>query len=314
MVQFLVRRVLTGIAMIFAITVITFTLLFANSGEVARDLLGQFASEEAVQARAAELGLNYPLHIQYFNWLSRAIRGDLGESWFRAISVTEFIGQRLAVTLSLTLLAISLTAILATVLGVFAALHQGSLVDRFIQTFSLAGAAIPGFLIALALVVVFALNLGWFNPTGFTDPSESIPGWLHSITLPVIALLIGGVAGASQQIRGAMIDTLNQDYIRTLRSRGLPTRSIVFKHALRNAAGPGLSIIGLQFIGLLGGVVVIENLFAIPGLGLISARSTVQGDIPVVMGLVVTVAIIVITVNLVIDIAQGWLNPKVRVS
>jgi peptide/nickel transport system permease protein len=314
MVTFLGRRLATGVAMIFAITVITFSLLFATSGEVARDLLGQFASEEAVQARAAELGLNYPLHIQYLNWLQRAIRGDLGDSWFRASSVTDLLGQRLGVTLSLVLLAVTLSAIVATILGVTAALKQGSIIDRVIQTFSLGGAAIPGFLIALGLVMVFALNLGWFSPTGYTDPSVSITGWLRSITLPVTALVIGGVAGASQQIRGAMIDTLNQDYIRTLRSRGLPTRSIVFKHALRNAAGPGLSIIGLQFIGLLGGVVVIENLFAIPGLGLISARSTVQGDTPVVMGLVVVVALIVIAVNLVIDLLQGWLNPKVRVQ
>ena len=182
------------------------------------------------------------------------------------------------------------------------------------QFFSLLGAAVPNFLIALAFVMLFSLQLGWVAPTGFTDPTESIGGWLASIALPVGALLVAGVASSAQQVRGAMIDALNQDYIRTLRARGLPTRSVVFKHALRNAAGPGLSVLALQFVALLGGAIVIENLFAIPGLGSLSARSTIQGDIPVIMGVVVTIAIIVIVVNILIDIVHGWLNPKVRVS
>jgi peptide/nickel transport system permease protein len=183
-----------------------------------------------------------------------------------------------------------------------------------VQFCSLLGASIPNFLIALAFIMLFSLTLGWLRPTGFVAPTESVIGWLASVALPVAALVVAGTAASAQQIRGAMIDALNQDYVRTLRARGLPTRSIVFKHALRNAAGPGLSILALQLVALLGGAIVIENLFALPGMGALSVRSTVQGDIPVVMGVVVTIAILEIVVNIVIDILHGWLNPKVRVA
>jgi len=300
--------------MVFAISVVVFSMLYINAGGAARRILGDFASDEAVARLHEELGLYQPLPVQYFNWLTGALRGDFGTSWFRPTEVNEMIGVRLPATLSLVTVSLILSAILAMFVGVYAALKRGTWIDRAVQTLSIGGAAIPGFLFAIALVFVFAINLGWFAPTGFTQPTESVGGWVHSITLPVIALLIGGVAPSAQQIRAAMINVLSQDYVRTLRSRGLLPRSGIFKHALRNAAGPGLSVIALQFVGMLGGVVIIENLFNIPGFGSLIAASSTQGDIPVIMGLVVTVAIIVTLVNLLLDVAQGWLNPKVRVS
>jgi len=314
MFSFLARRLLYGVLMILAISFLAFTLLYLSGGDIARTLLGDFASEAAVRQRAYELGLDRPILVQYWDWLTSAFRGDFGDSWFRAASVSDLLTSRLAVTLSLVLVSITLTAIIAMVAGVWAALHHGGLTDRLIQTLSLAGAAIPNFLIALALVTIFAIQLRWLPPTGFTAPATSVSGWLRSITLPVIALVIAGVASSAQQFRSAMIDVLQQDYIRTLRSRGLPIRSIIFRHALRNAAGPGMSVLALQFVGLLAGTVVIENLFAIPGMGSLTVQSTLAGDIPVIMGLIVLVAIVVVAVNLLIDVMQGWLNPKVRIS
>ena len=314
MLTFVARRLANGIAMLFVISSVAFLLLYLTGGDIARTILGEFATEEAVRQRAYELGLDQPLLTRYWDWLSSALTGNFGDSWFAASSVSDLVLSRLAVTLSLVGLAVLLIALVATAIGVFAAVHRGGLADRFVQFFSLMAAAVPPFLIALAFVMLFSLQLGWLAPSGFTAPSDSIPGWLASVALPVGALLVAGVAGSAQQVRGAMVDTLNQDYIRTLRSRGLPFRSVVLKHALRNAAGPGLSVLALQFIALLGGAIVIENLFAIPGLGSLSARSTIQGDIPVIMGVVVTISIIVIVVNLVIDIVHGWLNPKVRVA
>jgi peptide/nickel transport system permease protein len=179
---------------------------------------------------------------------------------------------------------------------------------------SLVGTAIPGFLIALGLVVVFAIDLGWVAPTGYVQFTTSPQGWVGSIILPVIALSLGGIAGVTQQIRGSMLDSLRQDYVRTLKSRGLSSRSVVLKHVLRNAAGPGLAVLGVHFVGLLGGVVIIEQIFAIPGIGQVAVTATSQGDIPLVMGLVVATAILVVLLNLVVDLAQGWLNPKVRLS
>lgn len=314
MFTFVARRLANGVAMLFVISSAAFLLLYLTGGDIARSIMGEFATEEAVRLRATQLGLDQPLLTRYWDWLSSALTGDFGTSWFAPSSVTNLVLTRLAVTLSLVGLAVLLIAVVATLLGVFAALNRGGLLDRFIQFFSLLGAAVPNFLIALAFIMVFSLQLGWLRPTGFVSPSTSIIGWLASVALPVGALVVAGTAASAQQIRGAMIDSLNQDYVRTLRARGLPTRSVVFKHALRNAAGPGLSILALQFVALLGGAIVIENLFALPGMGSLSVRSTVQGDIPVVMGVVVTIAIMVIVVNLIIDIVQGWLNPKVRVA
>ena len=207
--------------------------------------------------------------------MSDALHGDLGASWFTGQPVAEAITSRLAVTLSLVIGATVLTAVVSVVLGVVAATRRGW-VDRVVQFLSVLGFAVPGFLVALGLVTVFAINLGWFQPTGYTQFAESPSGWLSSITLPVIALSLGSIAGVAAQVRGSVIDALRLDYVRTLRSRGLPERRVVYKHVLRNAAGPALSVLALQFVGLLGGAVIVEQIFAIPGLGQVAVGATAQ--------------------------------------
>ncbi len=313
MVTFLIRRVLSGVAMLVVISTLAFALLYLTGTDIARNLLGDNASAEAVELRAQQLGLDQPLVTRYLDWLGGALHGDLGTSWFGGAPVIDVLGSRLGVTLSLVVISTLISAVVATALGVWAAVRRGW-VDRVVQVLSLGGAAIPNYLIALGLVSLLAINLGWFAPTGYVRPQVSAGGWIASVTLPVLALTIGCIAGTAQQVRSSMIDALRQDYVRTLRSRGLSERSIVYRHVLRNAGGPGLSILALQFVGLLGGAVVIEQMFAIPGLGSLSVSSTLQGDIPVVMGVVVVVAVIVIVVNLLIDILHGWLNPKARVA
>ena len=238
---------------------------------------------------------------------------SFGTSWFTSQPVSDAILSRLSVTLSLVFGATLLIAVVSVVLGVLAA-TRGGIVDTIVQVLSLIGTAIPGFLIALGLVLVFAINLGWFKPTGYVQFADSPAGWLGSITLPVIALSLGGIAGVTQQIRGSMLDSLRQDYVRTLRSRGISPRSVILKHVLRNAAGPALAVLGVHFVGLLGGAVIIEQMFAIPGMGQVAVTATSQGDIPLVMGLVLATAVLVVLLNLVVDLAQGWLNPKVRLS
>jgi peptide/nickel transport system permease protein len=313
MLMFVLRRVLSGIVLLFVISSLAFFLLYIGGGDIARRILGQSATPDAVAAKTAELGLNEPLLTQYVSWLSHALTGDLGTSWFTGEPVTTGITSRLAVTLSIVIGATVLTAIVAVLLGVWAAVRRGW-VDKLVQGVSILGFAIPGFLIALFLVLVFALKLGWFVPTGYVAFTDSPAGWVSTVTLPIIALAIGGIAGVAAQVRGSVLDGLRQDYVRTLRSRGLSYNRVVFKHVLRNAGGPALAVLGLTFVGLIGGAVVVEQVFAIPGLGQVAVTSTTQGDIPMVMGLVVATAIIVVVVNLIIDLAQGWLNPKVRLS
>ena len=313
MFRFILRRLLSGVVLLFVISTIAFSLLYIGGGDIARRILGQMATPETVAQKTEELGLNRPLYVQYFDWLGNAVQGDLGASWFTGQQVTEGITSRLAVTLSIVLGAIVLIAIVSILLGVWAAI-RGGWADKFVQAVSILGFAIPGFLIALGLVTLFALNLKVFKPTGYTPFTESPAGWAATVTLPIIALAIGGIAGVAQQVRGSVVDALRQDYVRTLRSRGLSYNRVVFKHVLRNAGGPALAVLAVQFVGLLGGAVIVEQIFAIPGLGQVSVQATSQADIPMVMGLVVAIAIIVVIVNLLIDLLQGWLNPKVRLS
>lgn len=313
MLPFIGRRLLTGLVLLFAITTIGFTLLYLGSGDIARNILGESASQETVALKAHELGLDQPVLTQYTTWLAQAVRGDLGASWFTGQPVTTAILSRLAVTLSLVIGAVLLIAIVATALGLLAATQRGW-VDRVAQFVALIGHAIPGFLVALALVLVFALGLGWFQPTGYVPFLTSPVGWLATVTLPIIALSLGGIASVSQQVRGATIDALRNDYVRTLRSRGLSERRIILKHVLRNAGGPAIAVLAVAFVGLLGGAVIVEQVFAIPGLGQVAVQATTLGDVPLVMGLLVITAIIVIVFNLLVDLFQGWLNPKVRLS
>jgi peptide/nickel transport system permease protein len=313
MLKFVLRRLAGGMVLIVVLTTITFFLLYLSGGDIARRILGQDATPDTVKQKAQELKLDRPLLTQFGDWLSHAVKGDLGVSWFTGEDVAHAITSRLAVTLSLVIGAVVLTAVVSVVLGVLAA-TRGGWVDRTVQVVTVLGHAIPGFLVAIGLVTVFAINLGWFKPTGYTKFADSPSQWLSSITLPVIALALGSIAGVAAQIRGSIIDAARQDYVRTLRSRGLSETRVIYKHVLRNAAGPALSVLALQFVGLLGGAVIVEQIFAIPGLGQVAVTATGQGDIPLVMALVLVTAIIVVVVNLIVDLLQGWLNPKVRVG
>lgn len=313
MIGFIAKRLASGVGLIVALVVLTYFLLQFGNTEIAQRIAGQAASPEAVAQVEARLGLDRPLLEQFGSWVASAVQGDLGRSWFSGQPVTEAVFSRMSVTVSLAVGSVLLTAIIGVLLGALAATRRGW-IDRLVQVLAVVGQAIPGFLIALVLVLVFAIQLDWFPATGYTRPGDDVGGWLLSITLPVIALTIGSIGGVAQQVRGAMLDALDRDYVRTLRSRGLPPNRIVYRHALRNAAGPALSILGLQFVILLGGAVIVEQLFSIPGLGPIAISSTSQGDIPLVMGIVIITGVIVVLVNLLVDIAQAWVNPKVRLS
>ena len=313
MLSFTLRRLVSGVILLFVISSLAYLLLYLGAGNVGRRILGSQASEATVALKNQQLGVDEPLLTRYVSWLTHAVTGDFGTSWFTSQPVDQTITSRLAVTISLVIGATILSGVIATVLGVWAARRRGW-ADRVVQVVSVLGFAIPGFLIAILLVNVFALGLGWFKPTGYVQFATSFTGWLGSVTLPIVALSIGAIAAIVQQVRGSVIDALRQDWVRTLRSRGLSDNRIVFKHVLRNAGGPALAVLAVQFVGLVGGAVIVEQIFAIPGLGQVSVTATTQGDVPVVMGLVVAIGAIVVVVNLLIDLIQGFLNPKARVS
>ncbi|MFE2940882.1 ABC transporter permease [Streptomyces sp. NPDC059255] len=313
MFAFLFRRLAAGAVLVVVVATATFLMLSLTGTDVVRNVLGETASRSAVAAKTHELGLDQPLAERYGHWIGQAVRGDLGSSWFTGDPVNQSLTDTLPVTLSVVLAGLLVAMVLSVALGTAAAL-RGGWVDRGVQFAAVLGTAVPSFLIALVLAVTLAVRLGWLPATGYVDLGTSGTGWLRSIVLPAVSLAVGATAATALQVRGALIDVLRADFVRTLRSRGLPTRSIVYKHALRNAAPPALTVLALQFIGLISGAVVVEKVFGLPGIGTLANSAAVRGDAPVLLGTVVVAVVIVVAVNLLLDIAYGWLNPKVRVS
>lgn len=313
MLTFIARRIAAGVLLLVVISLFSYLLLSIPGTDVGRQLLGQGASQSAIDAKNASLGLDRPVIAQYTDWLSHAVRGDFGTSWFTSEDVTQAIANRLPVTVSLMLGVTFVTAVVSFLLGVWAGVRRGA-VDRVVQVLGVIGYALPGFLVTLVLVLVFAVRLNWFPAIGYVPFTESPGDWLSTITLPVLALSVASVAGVSQQVRGAVVDVLRQDYVRTLRARGLPASRIVLRHVLRNASAPALSVLGMQFVGLLGGAVLVEQIFALPGIGGMTVTYTTRGDIPVIMALVMLTVVGVVLINLLVDILIGWLNPKARVA
>lgn len=309
---YILRRLGAGLVLAILVTFITFLLLSTSFEDVARTILGPSATPEVTEALIAERGWDRPVFVQYVDWLVNAARGNFGVSVYTSLPVGPTVLQRLAVTLSVIIPALILTVILSTILGVWSA-SRGGAVDRLAQGISLVGYIVPGLLLAIGLVVIFAVQLKWLPATGYTPPAEDPAAWARSITIPVIVLVIGGVANMAAQVRGRMIDELRRDYVRTLRTRGTSTTSIVLRHALRNAASPALTVMSLEFIGMFGGALIIENVFALPGYGSFAFNASLQGDIPVIMGITAFGVLLVTVVNLLTDLANGWLNPKARV-
>jgi peptide/nickel transport system permease protein len=313
MLSFILKRIGAGIVVLVAVAFLTYVLLFFSSANIARNILGEFATDEAIAAKEAELGLDRPLVPRFLEWAGNAITGDFGQSWFTREPVVQALANRLPVTLALVIASIILIALFGTILGMAAAVKRGW-VDRVVQVGAVIADAVPSFVLAIILVTLLAIQLGLFPATSRIAPGAGGAAWVASLTLPAIALVLGGVTGSAAQIRSAVIKQLERDYVRTLRSRGLSEREILFKHVLRSSAPAGLTVLSLQFIGMLGGVVIIEQIFALPGMGNLAVSSTTLGDLPVVMGVVLYTVLIVIIVNLLVDLMNGWLNPKVRVS
>ncbi|OPC78402.1 ABC transporter permease [Embleya scabrispora] len=309
MTTFLARRLISAVALLLVVSALTFFLmdLLPDPG---RGILGVSATDEQLAAKRAELGLDRPVVPRYLDWLWAALRGDLGTSWTTGLDVADSIGTKLPVTLSLTLTATVVCALFGIALGLFAAIRRG-IVDRSVHVLAVAGFAIPGLWVGILLVALFAVELEWLPATGYVPFDESPVDWARSLVLPVATIAVSGIAAIAQQTRNAVATVLERDYVRTLRSRGLPLRRVLLVHVLRNATPPALTVVGLQFIGLLGGALVIEQIFALPGLGSLAIGATSQSDVPTVQGVVLVSVCVVVSVNLVVDLATGVLDPKV---
>jgi peptide/nickel transport system permease protein len=313
MILFIARRLLSGILLLFVLSSLIYFLLFFSTTNVALNILGDLATPEQLALKNQELGLDQPLFERWINWLASAIQGDFGKSWFKNLEIVNQLTQRLPITLTLVGITITLAAIMATGLGMAAAV-KGGWVDRAVQGLAIAGFAVPNFVVAIFAVTFFAIQFRILPATGWVPFEASPENWARSLVLPVLALVLATVASSAQQIRSAIKKNLEMDWVRTLRARGLSESEILFKHVLRASAPAGLTVLSLQFVGMLGGTVIIEQIFALPGMGFLAVESTFLGDTPVVMGVVVYTVVVVIVVNLLVDLINGWLNPKVRVQ
>ena len=312
MLRLVGQRLMLSIPLLLIVSALTFVLLRLVPGDAARQILGPLATPDEVETLRHQLGIDRPVWSQYGDWLAGAVHGDLGDSLFGG-DVVSLLNGRLAVTMSLIFCAVLVTAIVGIILGVVSA-ARGGFLGRMIDVVSITAFGIPGFWLASMLVVVFAVKYPIFPATGYVPPSDSVTGWLHSLVLPVMTLALLGMAVVARQTRDAVSDVLQRDFIRNLRAAGVPERSVIWKHALRNAALPIVTVLGLQFVGLLGGTIIVEAVFGLPGMGSQVILATQRHDIPIIQGVAIYFTLIVIVVNLTLDIAYGLLNPKVRVK
>lgn len=305
------RWLVKSALLMFVVSVFTFVLVSFTPGDPARSILGPTGSQEQYETLRAQMGLDDSLPARYADWLSGAVRGDLGTSLFSGESVTTLLRERLGVTLTLVVVGVLLSALLGVGLGVLSARRSGWLA-RVVDVVSLAGSAIPPFWLGLVLSAVFAVQLKLLPVVGYTPLADSPVAWLESVTLPVATLALAGMALVAKQTRDTMLQELDKEYILMLRAQGAGEISVQLRHALRNAAVPIVTVLGVLLIGLLGGTVLVETVFSLPGLGGLAVSSTLSHDLPVVQGVAVLFAVLVVSVNLLVDLTYAWVNPKVR--
>jgi peptide/nickel transport system permease protein len=307
------QRVAMAVPVLLLVSLFVFLLLDLLPGDAAVTIAGENASPEQIEQTRQRLGLDLPLLERFWDWLSSAVRGDLGTSLYTGQSISQAVGERLPVTASLAMVALLLAVVVAVPLGALAATRPGSLIDRGVTTVASLAMAVPPFVIALLLVVVFAIQLDVLPATGYSSIAEAGPGgWLSHLLLPAVA--VAGVLGAelARQTRGSLLDALSQSYVRTARARGLRSLSVVGKHAFKNAAIPVVTVLGLQVGHILGAAVTVEFVFAMPGFGSLAVDAVNQRDVPMIQGVVFTSALVVLAANLVADLVYGYLNPKLR--
>jgi peptide/nickel transport system permease protein len=311
MARFLLKRFVSGVVLAVFVVTLIFFISRAFGPDPLYGLLGRLATPAQRAVKAHELGIDRPIITQFFDWAGGVLHGDLGTAWTSPFEVSRLLGNALPPTLTFAVVSVALSLMLAVGIGLLAALKRG-IIDVILQLVVIVAYSLPGFWIAVMLASEFAVRHRWFPATGYVGIMESPYGWLRSITLPVVALAFGATASLAQQMRNSIIDELRQDYVRTLRSRGISERSVLLQHVLRNALGPTITVTGLQFIGALGGAVVAERVFAIKGLGSLTQNASAGGDTPLLMGMVLFTVLVVIVVNLIFDVLLGLINPKVR--
>lgn len=314
MILVVFRRLLATVPLMILVSMIAFGLLFLVPGDPATTLAGENPAPGQIEEIRARLGLDDPIPIQYLQWAAGAVSGDLGDSLFSNAPVAELIAERMPATISLTITATAFGIAFGALLGITAAAYRGGVVDRCVTMVASLGVAVPSFWLGLMLIIAFALYLGWLPAVGYVPLSAGPGNWLAHLVLPAVTLGLAPAAEIARQLRGSLCDALDNDYIRTARAKGVRARPVLLKHALKNAGVTAMTVIGTQFSLLLGGSVIAEQIFGIPGIGNLAVTAVLQRDVPVIQGVVLVSAVAVLLCNLAVDMSYGYFNPKVRAA
>lgn len=311
MYKFIIRRILSIFPVLFGITVFIFLIMHVIPGDITSILLGTEATPELKEQLREKLGLHLPLYQQYWNWLSGVLVGDFGESLRTGAPILPEILNRFTLTFELTIFASIIAWVIAIPLGIIAGIHRNTKTDIGLRVVSLMGVSVPNFALATLLILILSLQFNYFTPVDyvgfFEDPLKNI----ERLFLPALVLGTAMAGSIMRMTRSSILEVLRQDFVRTARAKGLKERVVIFRHAFRNAIIPVLTVIGMQIGYLLGGTVIVEQIFSLPGLGQYVLTGITQRDIPVVQGSILFIAVMFVTVNLIVDLLYGYLNPRI---
>lgn len=311
---FLVRRLLLAVPVIVLVTIMVFSLLHMLPGDPATVILGQEATPDAVAALRDELGLNKPIIVQYFDWMGGVLQGNLGRSLVDRSPVSELIAARFPATLELTIGTFIVSLLIAIPAGIVSATRQGKWIDYFSTIMALGGMSIPHFWLGMMLIVFFSVQLGWLPASGYVPFTEDPLGNISAMILPIVATGLRESAVLMRMLRSSLLDVMHADYIRTAYSKGLKERAVVLGHALKNALVPVVTTSGLIVAGLLGGLVITESIFSIPGFGRLIVESIFRRDYVTVQGAILVSALMVVVVNLIVDILYAFIDPRIKMG
>ena len=312
MLNFLLRRLLSAVPVLVIVAVLAFLMLRLTPGDPAAVLAGDAATTEQIAEIRATLGLDRSIPEQFAIWAGHMLTGDLGQSYYYKTDVATLIAQRLEPTLSLAALTIAIAVLVAVPLGVLAAWRFGSWFDRLLMGFSVMGFSIPVFVLAYILIWLVSLKLGWLPVQGYKRIADGVGPWLYHLLLPSITLSVIYVALIARVTRASVLETLGEDYIRTARAKGLPEKAVLMRHALANAAVPIVTVIGIGIALLIGGVVVTESVYAIPGLGRLTVDAVLARDFPTIQGVILLFSVVYVLVNLAVDLSYVFFDPRIR--
>ena len=308
----ILRRLLATIPVLLLVTAGVFALIHLTPGDPIDAMMAESVDDSVKRQLRSDLGLDRPLYLQYATWMGRLLQGDLGSSIRNREPVIENVGRRIKPSLQLAGFAMAISLLVATPIGILSAARRNSTLDRFGTSFALFGICMPNFLIALLLIFLFGVTLRWLPISGYVDPMEEFWDGIRSLALPAITLGLALAAVITRTLRSSMLEALSEDYIRTARAKGLSDGAVIRRHALKNALIPVVTVLGLQLGTLIGGAVITEYVFALPGVGRLVVDAVFARDYPLVQGVVLLIAVGFILSNLMVDLLYGWIDPRIR--